>query len=288
MDLKEYYSIGDLQAQTGISAIRIRTWEKRYNIFSPLRTGTNIRYYTHTDLKKMLLLKILTERGHRISELASYSHETLVQMAQQEQNDFFELPQVKPFIKCIRNFDEALFSKHFKELEEVFSFEQIMGSFVFPLLNNTASLWLTEDVSVCREQFLAHLARQKLIAETDKLRVMKKKGDSCLLFLPEGEQHELGLLYIQYKLRKHKRNSIYLGTGISYQAAIDIIEPLQPGYVIMNVTESNAASDMQINKFLSVLPRKTKLILVSYNGRVKNRKIINCYGYEEALNILNL
>ena len=50
------FTISQLERISGIKAHTIRIWEKRYNILTPKRTDTNIRYYDEQDLKKLLMI----------------------------------------------------------------------------------------------------------------------------------------------------------------------------------------------------------------------------------------
>ena len=52
------FSIKDMENFSGIKAHTIRIWEKRYNLLSPKRTDTNIRYYDLENLKKFQKLQL--------------------------------------------------------------------------------------------------------------------------------------------------------------------------------------------------------------------------------------
>ena len=71
------YSIKDLENFTGIKAHTLRIWEKRYNVVSPKRTDTNIRYYDDEDLKKLLNVSILNRHGFKISNIVGLTQETI-------------------------------------------------------------------------------------------------------------------------------------------------------------------------------------------------------------------
>ena len=53
-NMKNKFSIKDLENLTGIKAHTIRIWEKRYSLLSPKRTDSNIRYY---DLASLIKIK---------------------------------------------------------------------------------------------------------------------------------------------------------------------------------------------------------------------------------------
>ena len=53
-NVKKSFSIRDMENLSGIMAHTIRIWEKRYNLFTPERTSTNIRTYSLASLQKLL------------------------------------------------------------------------------------------------------------------------------------------------------------------------------------------------------------------------------------------
>ena len=58
-NIKQNFSIKDLESLSGIKAHTIRMWEKRYGVLEPERTETNIRNYGVTGLQKILNIDIL-------------------------------------------------------------------------------------------------------------------------------------------------------------------------------------------------------------------------------------
>ena len=77
------YSIKDLENYTDIKAHTIRIWEQRYNLLSPQRTESNIRYYSHKDLKKILNINLLYLNGVKISKIAKLSEDEITNKAKE-------------------------------------------------------------------------------------------------------------------------------------------------------------------------------------------------------------
>ena len=77
------YSIKQLELVSGIKAHTIRMWERRYNLFTPQRTDTNIRRYTGLDVQLILNIAQLLRNGYKISKLASKSLDEIVELTLQ-------------------------------------------------------------------------------------------------------------------------------------------------------------------------------------------------------------
>ena len=71
--VKQEFSIKDLENLSGVKAHTIRAWEQRYALLNPNRSSTNIRTYRGEDLKKLLNVALLLERGLKISKIAGLS-----------------------------------------------------------------------------------------------------------------------------------------------------------------------------------------------------------------------
>ena len=69
-NVKNNFSIKDLENLSGIKAHTIRIWEKRYNVLEPMRTDTNIRFYDLSCLQKLLNITLLHEYGYKISKIS--------------------------------------------------------------------------------------------------------------------------------------------------------------------------------------------------------------------------
>ena len=72
------YSIREIEEITGIKAHTLRIWEKRYDIVTPHRTQTNIRYYTEKELKEILNISFLNKNGFKISHIAKLSESEIL------------------------------------------------------------------------------------------------------------------------------------------------------------------------------------------------------------------
>lgn len=212
------YSIKELEKLSGIKAHTIRIWEKRYNLIDPHRTNTNIRYYTDNDLKKILNVAVLNRQGIKISNIArlndlelkeeiiratrsTNSHETIVDSLVISMIDLDEYKL------------EAIIDKSIVKI----GFRSTVIDVLYPFLDKVGVLWQSGDVNPAQEHFVANLIRQKIIAATDNLpSTFNPKAKRFLLLLPEGEWHELGLLFAQYLLKEANHGVIYLGQSVPY------------------------------------------------------------------------
>lgn len=213
---KNKFSIKELEEITGIKAHTIRTWEKRYQFPKPLRSDTNIRYYLSEELQKLLNVSYLIQNQHKISKLSLLNHQQLSQLVmEQSATEYPNQYLINQLKISMLSFDEPLFHKEFDKIVKERGFEITCKHYLFPFLRHVGLLWQTNYICPAHEHFISNLVREKLFAAIDKLSVSNLDNNTrYVLFLPEHEIHEIGLLFLHYMLRFNKKHSIYLGQSI--------------------------------------------------------------------------
>lgn len=217
-----FFSISDIENLTGIKAHTLRIWEQRYNLLNPKRRESRHRMYDNEDLKYILRIAYLYHSGYKISKIAALPIEDIQKLAL-ETNSGKENYQV--FINQLTessiDFDQPRFEKILHNLILHLGFERTIVQILFPLLNKIGLLWMTDRVSPAQEHFASTLVVKKILTATDGLE-LQTSGEKrkVLIFSPEGEHHEIPLLFIQYMLKKNGVSYVYAGKNSS----IDVLK----------------------------------------------------------------
>ena len=222
------YSIKDLEHLSGIKAHTLRVWEQRYDIIVPKRTKTNIRLYSDSDLKKLLNISALIHKGWRISRVAKLSDNQMNNAVEDLAVTQNHSPsQIARLIQATIDLNEPLFTEileeSIKNVGENETFTKVVGGFIYQL----GVMWQTNTIGVAHEHFASNLIKQKLYTALDRLPAKKASIDfpGFLIYLPESEMHEIGLLYIHYVLKLNGQAVVYLGQSVP----LDFIKPLFNG-----------------------------------------------------------
>ncbi len=215
-NIKQDFTIKDLENISGIKAHTIRIWEKRYNLLEPQRTETNIRYYSHQNLQKLLNVVLLSKNNFKISKIAKMSDEEILQHSREVAfTEGLNDEALNSFKLSMLQFDKVLFNNTYNKLLEVKSFKEIFEEVFIPFLNYIGLLWQTDTVLPAHEHFISNIIAQKIHINTEKIeQVSKESKKTYVLFLPENEIHELGLLYLNYELILRGNQTIYLGQNL--------------------------------------------------------------------------
>lgn len=213
-NIKRVFSIKDLENLSGIKAHTIRIWEKRYNLLHPERTDTNIRTYSVKSLQKLLNITLLYNNSYKISKIAELSESEIISAARGIiSRTSFKNQSINDFKLAMINFDTALFTLTYNTLISQHSFKEIFYNVFIPLLNELGLLWQTHTISPANEHFISNLIKQKILINTEKLQGLTPidQEKTFVLYLPENEIHEIGLLFINYEITLKGYHTIYLG-----------------------------------------------------------------------------
>ena len=262
-NFKNTFSIKDLENLSGIKAHTIRIWEKRYNLLKPERTDTNIRYYDLDSLQTLLNVSYLNENGYKISKIASFTKEKTTQLVKKIAAESTSNNHVLNLFKlAMLNFDQHLFYNIYSNLSKEKSFKEIFYEVFIPLLSEIGVLWQTNTITPAHEHFVSTLIRQKIILSTEILQ-SKSQADTnstFVLFLPDNEIHELGLMYLNLEVLSRGHHSILLGSSVPISSLVDILDHYETVTFISYFTLKPEKEDMK--KYLeefndTILKKKT-------------------------------
>lgn len=251
LDNVKKYSISDIESLIGIKAHTIRAWEIRYNLVPPKRTPTNIRYYDDEDLKMLLNIVALNENGYKISRIAKLSKKQIADLVTQLNLDWGnESVQLLNLSNATLKYDENEFSRILSGCIQEMGLIKTMDLVLFPFMKRVGMLWQTGTIEPSQEHFASNLIRERIIVEIDKVEKPEKKAPlRFVLFLPEAEMHETGLLFTRYLLKKCGHEMLYLGSEIPYADIKKVIRSYKPDYAFIVLTSLNLGKD--INKIIS-------------------------------------
>ena len=243
------FTIRDLENLSGIKAHTIRIWEQRYTFLKPHRTTTNIRYYSNDELKTVLNIALLNKYGFKISHIEKMQ-------ATEIRDKILSLGDAHAIQERIVNdLVQEMVDMEFERFEKIIAnyiiakgIERTVIQIIFPFLEKIGILWLTGHVSPAQEHLVTNIIRQKLIVGIESTISPVRLDKTCLLFLPEGEHHELGLLFMYYLLKSRGARIIYLGANVPVKDAQYVIKSKKPDMVFVHLTAT--AANFNFDKFL--------------------------------------
>jgi DNA-binding transcriptional MerR regulator len=261
------YTIKDLENLTGVKAHTIRIWEQRYSFLKPQRTDTNIRYYGNEELKSILNITLLNKFGFKISNInkmnADEINQKLISLSNQQA---IQERSINELIKMMVDFDVASFEEILDNHIAVKGIERTINQIIFPFMEKVGILWLANQIVPAQEHIITTLIRQKLIVGIEFARPTFVLNKTVLLFLPENEYHELGILFTNFLLKSRGIRTIYLGANVPIEDIEMVIKIKKPDYIYSHLTIfSNPVS---FERFLIQLSKKSDYVPIIISGRI--------------------
>ncbi|MFT6799095.1 MAG: DNA-binding transcriptional MerR regulator [Nonlabens sp.] len=219
--IKSKFSIKDLENLSGIKSHTIRIWEKRYDLLEPDRTDTNIRSYDLSSLCKILNVSYLKNAGIKISTIASLTTDEIETQVRKlairnNKNDL----AVQELKLAMINFDQFMFQRVYDSVLKEVGFSGVFYDLFIPFLEELGYLWQSKTINIAHEHFISHLIKQKVLVNLEKVQYQEASNTDKIyvLFLPENEMHDLGLLFLNYELLSKGHKTVYLGASMVLEA----------------------------------------------------------------------
>lgn len=233
------YSIKELESLSGIKAHTLRIWEKRYDLFHPERSITNIRYYSDEDLKKLLNISLLCSAGIKISRIAEMNEAEIKQtILDLETEEDRTLKKIDDFVKAMLDMDETAFNTAFDRCINTLGYKKTITEIIFPFLRKVGMLWLSDDIQPLHEHFTTQLIRNRMLTEISKL-ANADKGKKAVLFLPEDEFHELGLVFVYFLLKSAGIKVYYLGQSTPFSEVQSLVDSIEVDFLFSSSSFRN-------------------------------------------------
>lgn len=256
------FTIKDLENLTGIKAHTIRIWEQRYSFLKPQRSDTNIRYYSSNELKTILNIALLNKYGFKISHIDKMDEvqmkERILSLSQAQAQ---QERVVNELIQNMVDLDLDAFELVLDKYIHSKGIERSITQIIFPFLERIGILWLTNHINPAQEHLVTNIIRQKLIIGIEGARSHIQVNKTLLLFLPEGEHHELGLLFMYYLLKSRGIKVLYIGANAPLKDVAYVANLKNPDYIYCHLT--SVAHNFNFEKFLN-----------NYHQKMGNHKLI--------------
>jgi MerR family transcriptional regulator, light-induced transcriptional regulator len=258
------FTISELSRFSGIKQHTIRIWEQRYNALKPNRSEGNTRYYVNSQLRRLLNIVSLKDFDYKVSELCLMHDEKLFRLVADFQNktslngpaEYF----ISQLIRAGMSYDESFFEEIISHCMLPFGTKDAYLRVIYPMLVRPGVMWTSDELPPAHEHFISNLLRQKILTAIDLLPPRTRGANTWLLFLPEDEFHEMGLLFSYYIIRHWGCRCIYLGSNLPFDS-------------LLKATAHTQADKMLFFFVRNGFPERKQAYLDRIGRSLKSRKI---------------
>lgn len=213
-----------------------------------MRSAGNTRFYDDQQLRKLLNIVSLSQSGLKISQVCALSDQQINDLLNKEMDYTisgdphfeFYISQLLSYGLAYNEFKfDALINKCVLDHGMTETYKNV----IYPLLVRLGLMWRKDNICPAQEHFLSNIIRQKLYSAINELPVGGSSASSWLLFLPEDEDHDIGLLFANYILRLSGQRVIYLGGKTPFDSVKDAMQHNQIDHLMLFMTRLRPVND---------------------------------------------
>lgn len=279
------FSISQLASYSGIKPHTIRMWEQRYNAFQPARSSGNTRYYDDNQLRRLLNIVSMLPFDHKVSELCKMPDDKLsglvIQQADVVGDDSSEY-YISQLINAGMGYNEVYFDTLLHQCSSIYGVTQTYIQVIYPLLVRVGLMWAGNEIPSAKEHFISNLIRRKLLAATSLLSCKQSVTEKWILFLPDNEYHEIGLLFANYLIRQSGQQVIYLGSSVSQESITEVMSETHPDYLLFFMTHYDVPK--RIQEYINDIKKKFQGRTIYVAG---NSKLLSHIAFSKKVVWLN-
>lgn len=232
------YSISDLERLTGVQTHTIRIWERRYNALVPMRSAGNTRFYDDNQLRRLLNIVSLSKSGLKISHVCGLTEEAMNLLLEKEVTQSVSpVEKFEYYISQLLSFglsyDEFQFDELINKAITEFGLKDTYINIMYPILVRLGLMWRSDNICPAQEHFMSNIIRHKISAASEQVVLKQETGATWVLFLPEEDDHDIGLLFANFLLKSAGHKVIYLGSKVPVDSVRDVIDRVEVQHLLV-------------------------------------------------------
>ena len=218
--LTESYPIRTVAEMTGVNAVTLRAWERRYGLIRPDRTPKGHRIYTGKHIEKIQQILDRLATGMTISQIARDlknidAATTLID------NTGAWHEYLQNMVSAISRFDEQQIEKTYNEAMSLYPVDVVTAHLILPLLQMLGRRWEANEGSVAEEHFFSVYLRNKLGARFHHQN-LSNSGPRLIMACLPGEHHEFGILLFALMAHSKGYRVVLLGADLPLDDLVDV------------------------------------------------------------------
>jgi DNA-binding transcriptional MerR regulator len=207
----ERFPIRTVSEITGVNAVTLRAWERRYGLIKPSRTPKGHRLYTRDDIR---LIQDVLDRLAQGMSISQITRQLLEQPAGPDaENEDAWGPYIRRMIDAITRFDEHELETVYNDAMSLYPVDVVTTRLILPLLEQLGERWQDRQGGIAEEHFFSVYLRNKLGARFHHQN-LKNSGPRLVVACLPGEHHEFGILLFALMAHSKGYQIILLGSDL--------------------------------------------------------------------------
>lgn len=227
--------IGRLATLSGVSTDVLRIWERRFGLFSPVRSPNGYRMYTDQDLAVARRVAQLRAEGVPVPQAIARVTGGRPFGADGSTD---RRSMVARLGSATRAMDPEQFTDALDDSVRIFGPADAIHDVYMPFLDELGADWECGRTTVAQEHFASHLLRRHIGAFGRD--GVDAAAPAVVMACPPGEMHDIPLLCLAVLLSRSGWTVRYLGANTPIDALASCCRQVDPDLVILSVTRRTA------------------------------------------------
>jgi DNA-binding transcriptional MerR regulator len=214
-EASELYPIRTVSSLTGVNAVTLRAWERRYGLIQPQRTPKGHRLYTREDIERIERVLTLLNQGISISQVKPLVEDNLATAAPLSGAAYSDEWQRyrDRLLQAIERFDEHALDAAYNDALSLYPVDLVIRNLATPLLRHLGEHWKDHAAGIAEEHFFSTYLRNKIGTRIHHINA-RGTGPRLLVACLPGEYHEIGMLFFALTAASHGYRVLLLGANL--------------------------------------------------------------------------
>lgn len=280
-------SIGDLPAipahtihvvaeLTGVPAVTLRMWERRYAVVRPARSSGNYRLYSDRDVALLRWLKLEVDGGTPIRQAAADLGRQLAQGEWPSALPSLKSRRVPPRVEgLVRNLFDSLVTADERRARAIlrqagaqYDLDTLCLRILTPCLVEIGEAWHRGEIRIAQEHFASAFLRAHLLSLYQAY-PLRRGALRAFVGCAPSEQHEIGALMVAVFLRRRGFRVDYLGANLDTSDLVDYTRAQRPALVALSATTEGPALALE-RTVAGLAHLRPSTPLIGFGGRAFN------------------
>jgi len=266
------YPIRTVSEVTGVNAITLRAWERRYGLFKPQRTPKGHRLYSQQDILRIQQVLQLLEKGVAIGRVANaLKNETELEgladltmsgsnitqskdtksAKEEPTEDQWKIYHDK-IMGHINAYDIAQLERVHHEVFSLYPLEIISSSLIRPILNELRSQAKQLQSMSGNYHFYWHFLQQR-IGSLFLKSTLQNRGKKILLMSYGDHKADIELMLFGLPLLTHGYRVVMLGCDVPFDAIpMTLSRANSDGLILYTAAGENTESTLNLEMVMSI------------------------------------
>lgn len=256
---------------SGLSTHVIRIWERRYGALSPTRTDSNRRMYCEEAIKRLKLLRELTEHGHRIGGVAKLPTEDLEMLVKTTTPETATTPAVsletaeqfvEAAMEAAKKFDSDVLRRVLLQSRFQLGQRGMLHQVICPLIIKIGESWQQGNLRPSHEHIATAVIRELLLTPVPGSQLAMNAAE-LIVATPAGEIHEIGAMIVAATARDLGWKVTYMGANLPVEEIAVCALARQASAVALSVVYPEGCPVIQekLRSMRDLLPPTMALII---------------------------